>query len=170
LEDVHIPTHTQKVFTCNICSRQLQTVETLTQHLLYHAEVDRAKTSPVKDKQLLPMLVLPQILLPEEKKRCWPCRRVFPSEEELTKHKIVHQYSAKVMDTTDRRISCKLCSSKFESEIWLAQHYVDKHHIMSALRYPCNLCNISYPTLVDRSKHLCRKNLSNKYEIFWDRV
>jgi hypothetical protein len=170
LEDVHIPTHTQKVFICHICSRQLQTVETLKQHLLCHAEADRAKTSPVKDKQLLPMLVLPQISVPEEKNRCFPCRRVFPSEEELSKHQIVHEYSAKVMDTTDRRICCKICSSKFESGTWLAHHYTKKHHIMSALRYPCNLCNISFPTLATRSKHLCRKNLFNVYDIFYDHM
>jgi hypothetical protein len=170
LEDVHIPTHNQKVFVCHICLRQLQSVKTLKQHLLCHAEANRVKTSPKKDQQLLPMLVLPQISVPEEKKRCWPCRRVFPNEEELVKHQKVHGYSAKVMDTNDRRVSCKICSCKFESTIWLAQHYSDKHNIMSALRYPCNLCHVSFPTLIARSKHFCRKNSANIFEIFWEYV
>lgn len=170
LDEIHIPTHAQKVFTCHICLRQLQTVDTLSQHLLCHAEAARAKTSPAKDKQMLPMLVLPQISVPEERNRCWPCRRVFPNEEELAKHQVIHSYSAKVMSETDRRISCKVCRSKFESEIWLAQHYSDKHNIMSVLRYPCNLCYVSFSSLTDRAKHLCRKNSAQVHEIFWERV
>lgn len=155
LEDVHIQTHTEKFFNCHICARQLQSVEALKQHLLWHAEAARVKTSPAKDQELQPMLVLPQITVPDEKHHCWPCRRVFKNEEDLAKHKVVHNYSAKVMNETDRRLSCKLCTSKLESEIWLAQHYTTKHNILFGLRYQCNLCFVSFPTPKDRTMHTC---------------
>jgi len=158
LEEVHLATHyNEKSFVCNVCQRQLKSAETLKQHLLLHRELTMVKISPKKDQELLATLPVPHMMMPDDKNKCLPCRRVFANESELEKHNLVHSYSAKVMDQTDNKVCCKFCNFKMESDFWAAYHYTNNHNIISLLKFQCIICKVNFATAEGRKLHFCPK-------------
>jgi hypothetical protein len=162
LEEVHLPSHKEKSFECNFCERHLNSAEKLKEHLTLHKEFNFLKTSPKKDQELLATVPVPKMVIPEDKNKCLPCRRIFPTEEDLEKHNQIHSYSAKVMDQYNTKMACKFCPCKMESLFWKAHHYSNSHSIMEVLKFKCAVCEISFGSLTDRTLHVCPKKVHEK--------
>ncbi|XP_065338733.1 zinc finger protein 423-like isoform X2 [Cloeon dipterum] len=167
--NIHLKSH-KETFSCKICKQHVSGIKAIRDHFQMHKSLSESVKSQAvakSDALMSPTIKMVKLQVPDEVKKCLPCRRVFKSQEDLNKHKeLIHSYASKAKDDTDRtHLNCKFCKIKLESNFWVAFHYTNQHNIMTSLKYQCQTCKVRFYTSQEKYQHSCPAPVATKIVI-----